>query len=163
MKCTSILLGIALFALVAMPSVQAQVETPAEEPPVIPPDIAEALGGEGGLQSVVSFGLDILFVVVNGIIAFVLDVLFILVDIIFALLNGIIAAMLAVVLACWYSESLLGLVLAWCNAICGIFPILTWVGGYTSAVCCIMRYIPCCAYGPNCWNAFKVTGQILGI
>jgi hypothetical protein len=163
MKCISILLGIALFALVAMPSVQAQVETPSEEPPVIPPDIAEALGGEGGLQSMVSLGLDILFVLVdlicvpvNGIIALVLDACF-------AIVNWILGSFTTVILDCWYEGSLLSCGMAWCNACFGCFPILTYFGGLTSAILCCMRYIPCAACCPNCWNAFKVTGQFFGI
>lgn len=145
MKGLSVVLCIALL-FAGVPLVKAQEQPaaaqPAAEPPVIPPDIAEELGGLG-MAPLISLGFDFIF----------------------ALVNGVIASIMAAIGALWARGlgSLFSVCMAWCNAICGFFPIMTYVGACTSAILFVMRYIPCVAYIPNCWNAIKVTAQTLGI
>jgi len=147
MKALSVVLCVALF-FAGVPLIKAQeqpaVAPPVTEQPVIPPDIAKELGNLG-MAPLISLGLDFIFAVVNGVIAFVMVVL---------------GALWAKGLG-----SFLSLLMAWIWVFQSIFflNILTYIKGLSHLALFVGRYIPCIACIPNLYNAAKVTLQIIGI
>ncbi|MDY6985237.1 MAG: hypothetical protein SVE93_02375 [Candidatus Thermoplasmatota archaeon] len=145
MKALSVVLCVALF-FAGVPLIKAQeqpaVAPPVTEQPVIPPDIAKELGNLG-MAPLISLGLDFIFAVVNGVIAFVMVVL---------------GALWAKGLG-----SFLSLLMAWIWVFQSIVPILTYIKGLSHLALCVGRYTPVFACVPNLYNAVKVTLQIIGI
>ena len=173
----SFVIGIACVLLLVsfVPLVRGQEEQPVEQPPIIPPDLAESITsmGMGPIVSVVmAAGAGVIavvaaafFDVIDTVIAFALaGVAFILalivdvIDTVIALGADVIDTVIALAYTAISTYSLWGLILG----VIGITPILgdlfVWIKGITHVFLFIVRYIPLAGWFIRLWDFIKFLG-----
>jgi hypothetical protein len=138
MKSFVIGIACALLLVSFVPLVRAQEEQPAEQPPIIPPELAEGIS-EMGMGPIISF------VLAAG--AFIL-----------ALIVDVIDTVIAWI---FFQHPLLGVIFA----IISIFPVIgllgTWMKGFGHVALCFVRYLPLLRYIVVLWDLLKfVVGVI---
>ena len=133
----SFVIGIACVLLLVsfVPLVTAQEEQPIEQPPIIPPELAEGIS-EIGMGPVISLVFD----AIDTLIAFVFDVI----DTLIALGYTAIS-----------TYSLWGLILGFMGATPFLGLVLVWVKGAVRVVLCFFRYMPIAGWFIRAYDYIK--------